>query len=96
MADEHFSWEIIERFFHTELSRDETRGFVRHLLRQCPRCSRLLHEVSRGQSFRLLVHRLENPSFGPDPLLAQKSERIPHLISREEARPLQGSFRRRA
>lgn len=97
MADEHFSWEIIERFFRTELSRDETRGFVRHLLRQCPRCSGLLQEVSKGRSFRLMIHRLESPSLSPDSYLTQKIvERIPYLAGRMEAWPLRGSSRRRA
>ena len=59
MADEHFSYEAIERFFRSELSRGESREFVRHLLRQCPRCSGLIREIAHGRSFNFLVHGLE-------------------------------------
>ena len=59
MADEHFSHEVIERFFRSELSRGENREFVRHLLRQCPQCSRLLREVAQGLKLRLLVNDVE-------------------------------------
>ena len=64
MADEHFSHEVIERFFRSELSRGESREFVRHLLRQCPRCSRLLREVARGQNLLSLIHGLESSVSG--------------------------------
>jgi hypothetical protein len=60
MADHHFSRETVERFFRAELSRDESRNFVRHLLRRCPPCSALLQEVSQRQSFQLLMRGLED------------------------------------
>jgi len=59
MADEHFSQDTIVHFFRSQLSGEECRSFVRHLLRQCPRCSRLLREVSERRDFRLLIHALE-------------------------------------
>jgi hypothetical protein len=68
MMDEHFSRETIERFFRSELSREESRGFVRHLLRQCPRCSPLLREVTQRGDFRLLLRGIEDAvlRFEPD------------------------------
>lgn len=38
MGDEHFPRESIERFMKAELSREETREIVRHLLARCPSC----------------------------------------------------------
>lgn len=38
MEDEHFPREAIERFLRAELSREETREIVRHLLARCPLC----------------------------------------------------------
>jgi hypothetical protein len=67
MADEHFSRETIERFFRSELSREEARGFVRHLLRQCPQCSKLLREVSQRGNFQLLLRGLEDAASHNDP-----------------------------
>jgi hypothetical protein len=71
MADEHFSRETLERFFRSELSREEARDFVRHLLRHCPQCSRLLREVSQRDNFQLLLRGLEDaadPDRGKAPL----------------------------
>ena len=59
MADEHFSHEVIERFFRAELSRGENREVVRHLLTRCPRCSQLAREVAHGQKLQCFVHGLE-------------------------------------
>lgn len=67
MVDDHFSRETLERFFRSELSREESRGFVRHLLRQCPQCSGLLREVSRRGSFQLLVRGLQNAALRSNP-----------------------------
>lgn len=67
MADDHFSRETIERFLRSELSRDENRNFVRHLLRQCPLCSPLLRDVARRQDFRYLIRGLEEAAFRFDP-----------------------------
>ena len=68
MADVCFSQETIERFFRSELSKAESRDFVRHLLRQCPRCSRLVREVSRGASFQLLLRGLQEAALRSDPV----------------------------
>jgi hypothetical protein len=67
MADEHFSRETLARFFRSELSRQETRDFVRHLLRRCPSCSRLLQEISRREHFQLLLRGMEEAAMRPDP-----------------------------
>lgn len=87
MADEHFSHEVIERFFRSELSRGENREFVRHLLRRCARCSRLLGEVAAVQNLHCLVSGLEAAvaRFDPDsrqPIL----DRVLRLVRRGEAR----------
>jgi hypothetical protein len=60
MADQHFSWATLERFFRSELSREETRDVVRHLLRQCPDCSGILQAVSGRENFRWLIRGLED------------------------------------
>lgn len=67
MADDHFSRETVLRFLQSELSRDETRDFVRHLLKQCPECSRMVQEVSQRQDFRFLIQDLEDSSLRCDP-----------------------------
>ncbi|MFL6262208.1 MAG: hypothetical protein ACJ76Y_21135 [Thermoanaerobaculia bacterium] len=67
MADEHFSRETLERFFRSELSREESRDFVRHLLRQCPRCSRLVREAAHRDSFQLLLRGLEEAALRSEP-----------------------------
>lgn len=96
MADEHFSHEVIERFFRSQLSQGETREFVRHLLRQCRLCSRLLQQVTRGQGFRFLVRGSENAALRFDPALHQTIlERIARLAERQEASPVPGTARRR-
>lgn len=96
MADEHFSHEIIERFFRSQLSQGETRELVRHLLRQCRRCSWLLQQVARGQSFRLLVRGPENAALRFDPAHHPAMfERIARLAERKEVRPVQETARRR-
>jgi len=69
MADACFSRDTLERFFRSELSREESRDFVRHLLRQCPRCSRLVREAARRDSFQLLLRGLEE--------VARRSEPVP-------------------
>jgi len=67
MADEHFSRETLARFFRSELSRQETRDFVRHLLRRCPSCSGLLREISQHEHLRTLLRGLEETAMRPDP-----------------------------
>ena len=68
MVDACFSQETLERFFRSELSKEESRDFVRHLLRQCPRCSRLIREVVRGASFQLLLRGLEEAALRSEPV----------------------------
>jgi hypothetical protein len=71
MMDEHFSRETLERFFRSELSREESRDFVRHLLRQCPRCSQMAREVAQRENFQLLLRGLESVALRSDPVQAQ-------------------------
>jgi hypothetical protein len=59
MVDDHFSRETLAGFFRSELSKEETRALVRHLLKQCPQCSLLLREVSGRESFQLLFRGVE-------------------------------------
>lgn len=81
MADDHFSRETIERFFGSDLSRDENRNFIRHLLRQCPLCSPLLRDVARRQDFRFLIRGLEDAAFRFDP---DSYERIFEKMRKQE------------
>lgn len=67
MADDHFSRETLERFLRSELSREENRSFVRHLLRQCPRCSGLLRALAPREDFKMLLLGLDSPDNLPDP-----------------------------
>jgi len=91
MADEHFSHEVVERFFRSELSRGENRDFVRHLLKQCHRCSRLLRDVAQVRRLRFLVRGLEDTASQPGPDPHQKIfDRVLHLVGRGEARPVRG------
>ena len=66
MADDHFSRETLLRFFRSQLSRGECRGFVRHLLRQCPRCEAMLREVSDSRDFCLLFRAVERTALRAD------------------------------
>ena len=86
MADDHFSRETLERFLHLELSREETRGFVRHLLRRCPQCSRLLQEVSQRDNFQLLLRGLEDAALRTDPDREQPSLATISIFPSREAR----------
>jgi hypothetical protein len=99
MADEHFSHEVIERFFRAELSRGENREVVRHLLRRCPRCCRLVREVAHGRNLNCLVHGLEavSPSDRADSGSPQQIlDRILRLVSRGGNRLARGRRSARA
>jgi hypothetical protein len=95
MADEHFSHEVIERFFRSELSRGENREVVRHLLSQCPRCSRLAREVAQGQKLQCFVNGLEGngPSRSGSGSPQQILDRILRLVGRSN-RPARRRRRR--
>lgn len=100
MAEQHFSHEVIERFFRAELSRVENQEVVRHLLRRCPGCSRLVREVADGQKFHCLVHGLEAgvshsdraDSGSPQQIL----DRILRLVGRRGSRQARGRRTARA
>jgi hypothetical protein len=96
MPDDHFSRDTIERFFRSELSHEETRGFVRHLLRRCPQCSRLLQEVSQRDNFQLLLRGLEDAALRTDPEHDQPPlARISIFPSRAARAGLEGDAKRR-
>jgi hypothetical protein len=96
MVDDHFSRETVERFFRSELSREETRGFVRHLLRRCPRCSGLLREVSQSDNFQLLLRGLEDAALRTEPEREQRPlARISIFPSREARDGPEGDAKRR-
>ena len=96
MVDVCFSRETLERFFRSELSKEESRGFVRHLLRQCPRCSRLVREAARRESFQLLLRGLEEAALRSDPVPDQRPLAKVSPFPSREARPApDGELRRR-
>lgn len=100
MAEEHFSHEVIERFFRAELSRVENREIVRHLLKRCARCTRLVREVADGQKLQCLVHGLEagvsrsdrSDTGSPQQIL----DRILRLVGRRGSRQARGRRTARA
>ncbi|HEX4966809.1 MAG TPA: hypothetical protein VF173_38725 [Thermoanaerobaculia bacterium] len=70
MRDEHFSRDTAEQFLRSELPKPDAILFVRHLLRQCPACGRLLREIAQRRSFRLMLLRGTDPLGDPsEPLL---------------------------
>jgi hypothetical protein len=96
MADACFSRAILERFFRSELSREESRDFVRHLLRQCPRCSRLVREAARRESCQLLLRGLEEAALGSEPTPEPPAlAKVSPFPSRETRTALDGELRRR-
>jgi hypothetical protein len=86
MADEHFSRVSLERFFRSELPRQEARDLVRHLLRRCPQCQGLLRDVANGESFQLLLRGLEDAALLSDPDPVEPVLAKVSLFSRRGAR----------
>ena len=96
MADACFSRETLERFLRSELSREESRDFVRHLLRQCPRCSRLVREAARRDSFQLLLRGLEEAALRAEPVQEPPAlAKVARFPSREARTAPEGELRRR-
>ena len=96
MADVCFSQETLERFFRSELSKVESRDFVRHLLRQCPRCSPLVREVAQRETFQLLLRGLEEAALRSEPVLDQRPlAKVTPFPSREARTAPHGELRRR-
>lgn len=96
MADACFSRETLERFFRSELSREESRDFVRHLLRQCPRCSRLVREAARRDSFQLLLRGLEEAALRSEPVQEPVAlAKVAQFPNREARTAPEGELRRR-
>jgi len=97
MVDACFSRVTLERFFRAELSREESRDFVRHLLRKCPQCSRLVREVVRGESFQLLLRGLEEAALRSEPVQEQPTlAKVSQFPSREARMAMDGELRRRS
>jgi hypothetical protein len=99
MADACFSRDALERFFRSELPREESRDFVRHLLRQCPRCSRLVREMVRRDGFQLLLRGLEAAALRSEPAPEPQAPlaKVSPFPSREAPRPApQGELKRRS
>jgi tetratricopeptide (TPR) repeat protein len=46
MADEHVAEELLRRFLHAEVSPEETRRVVRHLISRCTECVELAHRLA--------------------------------------------------
>ncbi|HEX4499198.1 MAG TPA: hypothetical protein VIE43_26210 [Thermoanaerobaculia bacterium] len=67
MADEHFARVTLERFFRSELSREEARDLVRHLLRRCPQCTGVLRDVANQESVQMLLYGLDDASLAAEP-----------------------------
>lgn len=67
MTDEHFSRDTVEQFFRSELPQADMMLFVRHLLRRCPGCSRVVREVTQNRTFRLVLLRGGSDSGEPVP-----------------------------
>jgi len=80
MEDEHFSHETVDRFFHLELSRGENRAFVRHLLRRCPRCSRVVKETARRLNLQVLAGSVAERAVRFDSASRQTLERLLQLV----------------
>jgi len=96
MSDACFSRETLERFFRSELSREESRDFVRHLLRQCPLCSRLVREAAGGESFQLLLRGLEEVALRSEPVQEPPAlAKVSPFPSREARTAPDGELRRR-
>ena len=67
MSAEHRPQPTMERFLRAELSRQETREVVRHLLARCPRCVEAAVAAAAGPGFRFAVTRGEaTPQSAPD------------------------------
>ncbi|HEY2293996.1 MAG TPA: hypothetical protein VGM86_25115 [Thermoanaerobaculia bacterium] len=96
MADVCFSRETLECFFRSELSKVESRDVVRHLLRQCSQCSRLVREVARRESFQLLLRGLEEAALRSEPVPDQRPlAKVSPFSSREARTAPHGELRRR-
>lgn len=50
MEEEHFPRETLELFFQGTLSRDESRGIVRHLLARCPQCVQAASAIAHREN----------------------------------------------
>lgn len=83
MPEDHFSRQTLERFARSELSRKELRNLVRHLLRLCPQCSRLVREMSQREDFQLLLLGLDAGESESEPQLDRGAPaRVARFVSR--------------
>lgn len=61
MSEYHVGHEEMERFLRAELSREENREIIRHLLTECPLCQDTVRLAARRQGFKVMTD--------PEPLL---------------------------
>ena len=54
MSKFHVRREQMERFLRTELSREENREIIRHLLAECPVCRETMRQAARRQGFKVV------------------------------------------
>lgn len=86
MVDEHFSRESMEKFYRSELSREEIRGIVRHLLAQCAECSAMAQAVARRENFKLLDGGAPSGRASDPHLYDQVFENVQRRVYETEAR----------
>ena len=87
MRDEHFSYDTAELFFRSELPQSESMRFIRHLLRQCPSCNRVLREIAQRRSFRVMLQRGSEGLGEPCEVLLGRVKNRPTAKARAGAGP---------
>ena len=60
MSEFHVKREQMERFLRTELSREENREIIRHMLTECPICRETVRQAARRQGFKV-AETVEEP-----------------------------------
>jgi hypothetical protein len=91
MRDEHFSYDTVELFFRSELPQSESMRFIRHLLRQCPSCSRVLREIAQRRNFRVMLQRSVEGLGEPCEVLLDRLKGRTGAKSRTGVKPRAGS-----
>jgi tetratricopeptide (TPR) repeat protein len=66
MAEDHVSRELMQRFFRSELSRQDTHEVVRHLMRQCEDCLAVAVEVGAEEGYVYQEGDFQNALFPDD------------------------------
>jgi tetratricopeptide (TPR) repeat protein len=81
---EHVSVAALDRFFHGQLSRQEARALVRHLLTSCPRCLALASDAGQRSDRAPLDEIGPNP-FEPAPVPQSTDDVFLELLQGREA-----------